>query len=102
MAKIVGYRVRQNEKFEIDGVETVLNQVELHVTQRSVGPRTAGVFAAVYKIQLNEFGYIFNIDMSKIQTYEEYLDTILNKECFIEKTLVGSKEKVCSIGFLKA
>lgn len=99
MAKIIGYRIRENQSFPDPKDENKIikvDNVELHVVQRSVGDRAKGQFVAVYKIDRLQVGYVFNVEI-KPGGLDAFLDSVLNKECFIEKTQVGKSEKVAYI-----
>lgn len=97
MAKILGYRIRENEVFEIERQEVKINKVELHVAQRAIGPRTRGNFVAIYGIEIPQVSYVFNVDLRKFESLDAFLDTVVGKDCVIEKTQVGRNERIAYI-----
>ena len=100
MAKILGYRIRENQAFPDPKNENniiTVDCVELYVSQRAIGDRAKGEFCAVYKIDRLQTGYVFNVDIRKFDSLDSFLDSVVGKDCFIEKTLVGKSERVCSI-----
>ena len=101
MAKISGFRIR-NEEFTINDKTVELHHVELHVMSRAVGSGTAGELVAIYKVELPDVPYVFNVDPSEVDKVglEKFLADRLNRTCMVEKTLVGKKEQVCQVVFM--
>lgn len=102
MAKIVGFRVR-DEKFEIEEKVIDVHHVEMHVLSRAVGDGTGGELVAIYKVDLNDVPYVFNTENGEIEKaggLEAFLKTKLNRQCVVEKTLVGRKEQIAGIMFM--
>ena len=102
MAKIVGYQIRDNYKYEIDGKPGVADDVTIHVEQRAInspGTVGAGKFVATYRVAMNDFPYIVNQELKRSE-FRGFLEECLGKECFLEKTLVGKSERLAGITFI--
>ena len=102
MAKIVGYQIRENYTFEVDGKKSTLDDVTIHVEQRAVntpGTVGAGRFVATYRVELKEFPSVVNQELKKTEI-RGFLEECLGKECFLEKTLVGKSERLAGITFI--
>lgn len=103
MAKIVGYSIRENYTFEKDGKVTTLDDLTIHVEQKSVNTRgtiTGGKFVAAYSMPIDEVSNIFQTNVKRSEL-KSFCEGILNKDCFIEKTLVGKNERLAGIEFVK-
>lgn len=103
MAKIVGYRIRDNYTVKINNEVSTFNDVTLHVEQRAVtvsGCPGAGKFVATYAVPLDQVSNVFQTNVKRGELVS-FLDSILNKDCFLEKTLVGQNERLAGIEFIK-